>query len=66
MADRNKRSDWKGLIPLACNLCGMVIQDDQTFIDGKTVMGPWAIMCTPCHAERGHGLGTGKGQSYEP
>jgi len=32
--------------------------------DGKTVMGPWANMCTPCFERQGVGLGTGRGQRY--
>jgi hypothetical protein len=31
-------------------------------VDGKTISGPWANMCGPCYAERGVGLGAGKGQ----
>lgn len=31
-------------------------------IDGATKYGPWANMCTACHAEVGVGVGLGKGQ----
>jgi len=34
------------------------------FIDGRTKVGMWAIMCTDCHAEYGVGLGIGRGQAY--
>jgi hypothetical protein len=37
------------------------------YVDGKTIMGPWANMCLPCWARysRSHGaFGTGLGQLY--
>lgn len=34
----------------------------QATVDGKTVLGPWANMCTECHERYGVGLGTGRGQ----
>lgn len=34
-------------------------------IDGKTIYGPWAVMCHECYNEYGVGLGVGKGQLYE-
>lgn len=37
---------------------------DGQFVDGKTKMGPWAMMCLPCHRRYGVGLGTGRGQRY--
>jgi hypothetical protein len=37
----------------------------DTFIDGKTVRGPWAIMTPMHHGMYGVGLGVGKGQKYE-
>ena len=52
--------------------CGPVPQEDDfgfpvidEFIDGKTIMGPWAIMCPHSHAMNGVGLCTGLGQRYE-
>lgn len=47
-----------------CNLCERDLEG-QPFVDGKTAMGPWAIMCKPCHKQFGCGLGTGKGQEYD-
>lgn len=38
---------------------------EDTFIDGATVMGPWAIMTPSSHAVNGCGIGTGRGQRYE-
>ena len=53
---------WCGTID-KCDLCGNDIED--TFIDGATTEGPWAIMCEDCHFDYGDGLGIGKGQRYE-
>ena len=60
-----KKSDWKGQDPFACEVCMTPIHPDAPFIDGKTQMGPWTIMCAYCHGQKGCGLGTGKGQRYE-
>lgn len=32
--------------------------------DGKTTLGPWAVMCPDCFARWGRGLGVGVGQHY--
>ena len=48
--------------PKECDICHTPIVD--TFVDGKTVYGPWANMCIPCHIDVGCGLGTGRGQRY--
>jgi len=45
-----------------CDLCGKV--DLFEFVDGGTVMGPWANQCMPCHRRLGRGIGHGKGQHY--
>jgi hypothetical protein len=36
----------------------------DTFIDGKTTIGPWGIMTPANHERLGVGLGTGRGQKY--
>ena len=36
----------------------------DTVIDGKTRMGPWALMTPESHAAYGCGLGMGQGQRY--
>lgn len=67
-----KTKKWWGIPPEKCELCGIPFGDltgqdlseQNYFIDGSTVMGPWAIMCEDCHETRGNGLGTGKGQKY--
>ena len=53
---------WLGTLD-GCQICGMEVGD--TFVDGRTVHGPWAIMCEVCHKTHGVGLGTGKGQKYD-
>lgn len=53
---------WNSSPPKECNICREKIID--IFVDGKTVTGPWAIMCTLCFATWGVGLGTGRGQKY--
>lgn len=54
---------WGGPVPEQCDLCDGPFPDN-TFVDGRTQMGPWAIMCRGCHLTHGFGLGTGKGQKY--
>ena len=51
-----------GSPPKTCDVCGEAI--DEQFVDGKTKMGPWGILCLDCHVDVGVGLGTGKGQRY--
>lgn len=41
-----------------CDIC----RSATAFYDGKTVMGPWANMCSHCFGQYGVGLGTGRGQ----
>jgi len=53
---------WSGSPPTCCDICGDVIID--SFVDGKTKAGPWALMCTTCHGTHGCGFGTGNGQCY--
>ena len=40
-----------------CDFC-----KDEAVYDGRTVMGPWAMMCPEHYMEHGVGLGVGKGQ----
>ena len=53
---------WIGEIPKSCIICSKPLKG--AFVDGRTVYGSWAIMCTVCHIVFGVGLGTGKGQLY--
>lgn len=54
---------WTAPVPPCCELCGDAITD--TFVDGKTTYGGWALMCAGCHGEVGQGLGLGHGQQYQ-
>lgn len=45
-----------------CNICNETCVD--VLIDGRTIYGPWAVMCVACHKSKGVGIGTGKGQQY--
>lgn len=54
---------WLSDAPTHCDLCGRGITEH--FVDGKTVLGPWGIMCMTCHASVGCGLGVGRGQEYD-
>ena len=53
---------WLGILPKTCDLCQGSLKKE--FIDGKTKMGPWAIMCSKCFQTSGVGLGLGHGQRY--
>jgi hypothetical protein len=44
-----------------CDICGTKA---DSYVDGKTIYGPWANMCLSCFETKGTGLGTGKGQLY--
>jgi hypothetical protein len=55
---------WISPTPVTCDVCDRRLGDDEFFIDGKTIYGPWGIMCVTCHMMVGVGLGTGKGQKY--
>lgn len=54
---------WMGSTPDKCDICGESV--GEKFVDGKTTMGPWGILCVTCHKSVGVGLGLGKGQLYE-
>lgn len=54
--------EWIGDTPMVCDICKNPITDQ--FIDGRTTLGPWAIMCPTCHPSHGVGLGFGRGQKY--
>ena len=56
------KEKWNSKIPTHCDVCRQKIRN--TFVDGKTVFGPWGIMCPLCYLGVGVGLGLGKGQRY--
>jgi hypothetical protein len=55
---------WQGSLPTECQFCHQKFRAGDKFIDGKTNIGPWGILCQDCHAVVGVGLGTGRGQLY--
>jgi hypothetical protein len=50
-----------------CDFCKIELTSwtVAAFVDGKTVMGPWALMCPECFEKYGVGLGLGRGQKYD-
>jgi len=54
---------WCGPSPDKCQISNKPITD--TFIDGATTLGGWAIMHPDAYVQHGRGLGTGLGQRYE-
>jgi len=61
--DKIERNNWLSEIPTKCDICHEPIKG--AFVDGKTQMGPWALMCEECHEKFGFGLGIGNGQKYQ-
>lgn len=59
-----KNKYWHGSEP-KCDFYGLELPKLTSFVDSKTVHGPWAIMCPGCHNVNGVGFGLGKGQGYE-
>jgi hypothetical protein len=54
---------WMGPAPTKCDLCHRPLKNQ--FVDGRTQMGPWGLMCLGCHHKHGLGYGTGRGQRYD-
>lgn len=52
---------WSGPVPSEDDF-GNPIKD--YFIDGKTTLGPWAIMSPVSFIKVGEGIGKGVGQAY--
>ena len=51
-----------------CDICGESLhpfENKHWYVDGKTSMGPWALMCARCFEVYGIGLGIGEGQKYD-
>lgn len=53
---------WMGTKPTTCDICHEHLEN--LFVDGRTKFGPWGMLCIQCHADKGFGLGLGKGQLY--
>ncbi|MCX5812542.1 MAG: hypothetical protein NT178_08360 [Proteobacteria bacterium] len=51
--------------PESCDECGCQLDENHFFVDGR-LRGElmWANMCPECFAEKGEGIGWGKGQLY--
>lgn len=47
-----------------CDFCASDLSN-KPHVDGKTRMGPWALMCVSCHRKHGVGFGTGRGQQFD-
>lgn len=60
-----KKKKWNGTWPYFCDFCKTDLALSKRFVDGRTQIGPWALMCPPCHSKKGTGLGVGCGQSYD-
>lgn len=67
-----KKKKWiSGGGPPECDIClnfhykTTDLTKEEFFVDGKTQMGPWALMCPRCFKLYGVGLGTGRGQKYD-
>jgi len=60
---------------MTCDYCSIIdkknpqeadVRQHEFFVDGKTVEGPWALMCPQHYMEKGIGrLGQGFGQKYD-
>jgi hypothetical protein len=46
-----------------CQLCNEPLI--ESYIDGATVVGPWAIMCDACHRQFGVGWGVGRASRHD-
>lgn len=58
-----KRKKWLSDLPERCDICKKPMRGN--FVDGKTIFGPWGIMCMSCHDVAGCELGEGRGQEYD-
>ena len=63
-------SKWLGQTE-TCDICGGKLRifgelgNRYWFVDGRTIKGPWALMCISCFEAFGVGLGLGCGQKYD-
>jgi hypothetical protein len=54
---------WLSAIPTQCDICKRPLEKE--FVDGRLLVGIWAILCPQCHETCGVGLGTGRGQKFD-
>ena len=62
--EEKPKKKWMGSKPVDCDICSKPFEEYEWFVDGKTMMGPWGLLCPICFRSYGVGLGTGKGQKY--
>lgn len=62
--EEKPKKEWMSPRPKQCDVCSCELEEQFSFIDGRTQFGPWGIMCPMCHEAVGCGLGLGKGQCY--
>lgn len=53
---------WSGSAQ-RCDFCKNELTAE--FLDGRTHIGSWAIMCPSCAVKHGVGIGQGRGQVYQ-
>jgi hypothetical protein len=58
-----KKVFWHSKVPSRCQISSMEITD--SFVDGRTASGHWAIMHPDAYAILGHPFGTGFSQLYK-
>jgi hypothetical protein len=52
---------WTGTVPMRDDFDNPILNQ---FVDGRTTMGPWALMSMDSFNTHGVGLGIGMGQHY--
>lgn len=62
MPAERKPKVWMG--SMTCDFHNCDLSNVEFFVDGKTKMGPWALMCPGAFYEHGVGIGPGQGQQY--
>ena len=68
MSDLTPKRYWRGSPPVQCDFAQRTSgkHDIRTnFVDGRTLAGPWAIMCLACLKRYGVGVGSSIGQHYQ-
>lgn len=61
MTPQTKPKYWQSPVPTHDDFGARI---EAEFVDGKTRMGPWALMNPASYRLYGIGLGVGKGQHY--
>lgn len=61
MAGNGRETVWTGDHP-PCDIHLQRGERVRGYADGRTVFGPWAVMCRECFGRYGTGTGIGNGQ----